>query len=651
MKDGLSFCPSFKLFFFILSLSYISILQLSDQLLEKADNLSSFISSANPAFENLSTVDKELAKVLVADGNTNLVKDLSRLIYDYEPLPIEDFLTNKIVGHTATSLFPRWRAELIGRVFAPGSKVNEIILSGSTGGGKTHVALLCLFYNTYKILAFKEPQLMFGVAPSATLASLMISIDLDKAQKALLRPYVALLKASNIFVEVKKEGDLADRSYFQSNKIPFLDRGGIYFPKNNLTFCGSNEGHTISMNLVSALLDEAEFRRSANAQEEAMSLYLTIKERLENRFMDCDNRLLALVSSAKSSEGVIPKYIEDIGDSEKTIVFSFAVWDVRSFDAYDKGHFWVLKGNRMIPSRMLSKVECAKHEKGEFNLPKNCKMIKVPELHRDAFTRDVDRALRNTAGEVSISDLFVFSSYYPWENYSRNLCPEVYLTADYEMEDVRLIDQLPSELFVSYGSEKLLKRAPNVERYAHLDLAEVGEAGVAICHKELGEDNTVLYVLDLVAKVTSPTRIDLESIMNLFIDLKEQVGVTFKVISADQYQSSYILQQFKKKLVAFEVKRLSVDRTMEPYYSVSSLVSKAAIVVGHSPTLHEQVKDLRENQAGKQYYTKRKDLSDAFCGAVFNALSDTRSLPTVSFCFEEGIKKSEVDMSKFEELN
>lgn len=604
------------------------------------------------SLQNFTEDEKNLIKEILL-SNPESLRDVQSIIYDRPVLTIDEFLSPQSLGMTAQTLFPTWKRALSSEVFGPHSQINEVIFAGATGCGKTTAALLSIMYNLYRVQCFKYPQLMFGVGVNTVLATLMISIDLQKAKLALLDPFINLLEASTLFKKVKFQDEFSD--YGPTDPIPFCAKDVVYFPKNMIAYSGSTEGHTISMSTINAILDEAEFRRNADAAGAAMHLYLTIKERLENRFMDIPWRMLCMCSSAKSNEGVIPNYIQKIPPTSKTTkVYSYAVWEVRQFDVYDRGYFYVLKGNRIVPSRILSEDEKKKYESNEFQMPRNCKMIKVPEAHRESFERDVNRALKNTAGETSIDDLYIFSSYKPFDEYCPELCSELYLKSDITAE-MSLIDQLPEEFFKVFDDKnKFLKRAPNEVRFVHIDLAEVTEASVCISHKELGDDDNILVVIDFALKITSPTRIDLDKVEDLLISLKDDYNVKFKIISADQFQSAHMLQTLTKKNIADEVRRLSVDRTLEPYYRVATQVNNNMVRIGHCPTLTEQAKAIKELN-GKLNTRLRKDMLDAFTGSVYNAVSDVKSQPMYSFDYEgTRVVKSDAELKKkketFEEI-
>lgn len=160
------------------------------------------------------------------------------------------------------------------------------------------------------------------------------------------------------------------------------------------------------------------------------------------------------------------------------------------------------------------------------------------------------------------------------------------------------------------------------------DLADTGEAGISMCHKELSTDGQIKYVFDFVGRIISPNRISLEMINDFIIDLRNEAEVTFAVLSADQYQSVAMLQKMEVRNMAKKVKRLSVDMTCEAYNTAANAVHEGSVVTGTCRRLKQQL--------GKVYIEKnkpfaenddRKDMADSFVGSLYNAITYAIDMP------------------------
>ena len=165
------------------------------------------------------------------------------------------------------------------------------------------------------------------------------------------------------------------------------------------------------------------------------------------------------------------------------------------------------------------------------------------------------------------------------------------------------------------------------------DLATTGEAAVCAIHKERDENNRTLLVVDFLIKIISPDRISYESVQNFLLDLKRVLNMNIETLSADQYQSTSILQLLEKHKIARTVKRISVDTTLEAYSIFSSIISDKSIRIGAMHDLRNQLNNVyfdyeANTKRGKpRVHLGRKDLSDGLVGACYNAITKVDDIP------------------------
>ena len=101
---------------------------------------------------------------------------ITDLLYWQTPPTIKEFLTKKYIGTLEYMLYPKWKNVLINEIFNRGSVANEVVLGGSTGSGKTTIALICQMFNLLKVLSYHTPQTIFGVPDTSVLSIVFISI-------------------------------------------------------------------------------------------------------------------------------------------------------------------------------------------------------------------------------------------------------------------------------------------------------------------------------------------------------------------------------------------------------------------------------------------------------------------------------------------
>ena len=593
------------------------------------NDLYSQMESTNIRFQDLPERQKRLALAIMMSGRGDMIPEMHSAVYWRKIPKIDDFLSYEYIPSVShfydKSKGSPWRSDLI-KVFSPSNSILEWVLTGAIGTAKTSNALLAHFYNLYRINSLRNPQHTMGSDPGKSINLQLITIDLDKAKSLLFKmstflsgcPYyeevghIKELKGFNV-----REGEYID-------KIPFwVGTRSIEFPNRIRVLTGSQASHALGDDLFGGMLDEAEFRGSV---EQAMNLYSQILERIRSRFLSARLTLMTLVSSIQHETGIVAEHIKSaqVSSDSRVFVSQYPIWEVKSPLILKRGSFFVLRGNRRTPSRMLMDSEGVRARKGELTIPSGCKLIEIPNVYKKDFQRNVEQSMMDLAGEATVRDEKPFDELDHCEDPS--LCPIFVIEAPLEGREP-LLDQLPSMLLTKYPNGTRLTRYPDVLRYMHWDLADTGEAGVAMVHKEFSRDlNKPIFVLDFGAKIISPNRISFENVEKFGQALVDDLGINIHKLSADQYQSVSFLQKMELELVAREVERYSVDRTTIPYNVFSNIVSENSFRCGPMGELKVQLDNVYFHK-GKPYSQIRKDIADAACGAVNHAAENINDIP------------------------
>ena len=477
----------------------------------------------------------------------------------------------------------------------------------------------------------------------------LFSLTLEKVEMASMGPFMSQLEICPVFEKVKGPEQFPEVE--RTGKIPYYyvpnqSNRYVRFPNRVTVFSGSTITHVLSNNIVGAVLDESEFR--IRGVEEALDVYTNLKERIRSRFLGSRFIHLNLVSSARHTTGVIAQYTKGIPkDDPHTKIYAFPIWEVKYFNAYNQGHFYVLRGTKMSPSRVLDEIDCQMYEAGTFNIPQNCEIIKVPETYRRDFTNRTEEALRNLAGVQTLEGVLLFEDTTRIEQ--KFLLPEFNVSAKMG-SSASLLDQFPKDLFAGEGPDLRFARYPAASRYIHADLAEVSEAGLACVHKELSKSGKIIFVCDFVCWITSPDRIYLDAIANLIIDLAEKAKVGIHTFSTDQYQSSHTRQVVETARVARNVEHISTVKTNVPYQMLSEVVDDNSFVCGYAPKLMGQLEGVQLDEEDKPYSLNRTDMSDGICGAVYTARMNTKDVPGYIYGGETGAVYQQIDLSDWEEV-
>lgn len=424
------------------------------------------ISESNAMFENLNRSTRLAALWLLNNGYEDMLNDLWRAFYIRKPPTIQEFLTPQVMGPSVETLYPKWY-DVMEEVFEPGSKVWEVILTGSIGSGKSTCARYSNLYKMVQVLCLRNPQLMMEKSPETILIMSLMTLTLDKAETALMKPYKNLLTLSPWFHEVKKVEEFNEVE--RTGLIPYIDKGSVTFPRQIMLTLGSQISHAVSYDTFAATLDEAELRPGDTVK--ALDLYTELRLRIKNRFLGSRFNFLTLVSSAKSSTGVISTYRKSFTEDDPTRkIYGFPIWEVKSRNAYQNGYFYVMRGTRRHPSMVLSPTDQERYEALLFEVPEGCEILKVPKDYYSEFVASIDKALRDVAGMGDVVDMKPFPA--TSHMIDTELPREIHFQAKLG-DTLPLHLQLPDKLFIDTPTGKRLARYPNAWRYCFTGDTEV----------------------------------------------------------------------------------------------------------------------------------------------------------------------------------
>ena len=157
----------------------------------------------------------------------------------------------------------------------------------------------------------------------------------------------------------------------------------------------------------------------------------------------------------------------------------------------------------------------------------------------------------------------------------------------------------------------------------HLDLAYSGDrATLALSHVE-GEAEDRVFFCDLIKywEAELNKEIDLESIEQEIIFLRQR-GFNIIDVSYDNASlSKYLIQRLEK--AGFNTTYITVDRNIAPYMSLKDLIYSDKVRTYYEPILIDELLCLSVINGNKIEHTTEgvgKDLSDAFCGSIYNLL-------------------------------
>ena len=201
-------------------------------------------------------------------------------------------------------------------------------------------------------------------------------------------------------------------------------------------------------------------------------------------------------------------------------------------------------------------------------------------------------------------------------------------------EDIKLLNLLPPELFKldPFDNKIKLARYPNAPRYVHCDFSTAGDqcdTGLCMLHKEwklneITKQKEIIYVVDFIIYITAKNKVDLDAIKNFFMELVTERSVIINSISADQYQSAVILNDWEKSKKFKNVQKISVDIKPDAYTSAASLVESGKVKIGKCDKLKKELECLiiKDNKIKRGNNNVLKDGADALAGSLYTAQLD-----------------------------
>ena len=194
-------------------------------------------------------------------------------------IPIEEWIDSTYyAGPDALSIYPYWKRHII-NIFNSPVKINEVILTGGLGTGKTTIANIILLRKLYELSCYSNIPALFNLMASSKIMMAYFNLNLGQA---LLTGYGQLKEM------------IDNCPYFQDN-FPRNNKkdSEIVWPQANMMVrFASGTQHTIGTNLISSILDEANFfsktekitEASMQVQDKAKEIYTATRNRRKITF-------------------------------------------------------------------------------------------------------------------------------------------------------------------------------------------------------------------------------------------------------------------------------------------------------------------------------------------------------------------------------
>lgn len=554
-----------------------------------------------------------------------------------EIVPIEEWINSEYYcGADVKKLYPFWK-DLICDIFRDGKQnYNQIVLTGGLGTGKSTCGLYIVLRKLYELSCYKNVAGLFGLMSNTMTAFLYFSLTKYQAERSGFAQLRLIIDGVPYFKEL-----------FQRNKYR---NSTLDFPENIRVFYGSSTADMIGMNVISAIIDEANFFGDSSGSEVDLGtveeLYNSVLSRTSSRFTSNGvNNSLNLVISSSTFKTSLTSKLYDKSLTDPSIRYARArLWDIKPQGTYKNEYFYVFAGNDKFDPFIINDTVDLCTKLGisldpSLSLPEAISKLsqeyrllidEVPIDFRNIYENNIIQGLQDFSGMSVSSTGKLFSSRSTFESCIDESIKPLFTKSEFTVETN---NDEPYNCIQYYlnGVDFPHKECP---RYMHIDIGVANDAyGIACCYKYGSKiiDGVEVpeYFYDFSLRIVPPAppkRVSIDRCHQFILYMRDVLGLKIGLISFDQFQSEASRQFLSEH--GFNVKYQSVDKTDTAYlYFVDCLYKRC---VHFSKEFAEDIKKelfdlIWYRQKGKVDHpsdTKHggmKDRMDAVVGALYNA--------------------------------
>ena len=572
-------------------------------------------------------------------GLTPLYQQLSSAHYEGQVASASEFyFGNEYLGRAGSSLFPTWRKDLID---LDRHQYNEVIITGSIGGGKTVYCNFGLVREFYLLCMLKDPQKTFGLMPDTELVFVCFNRDKKLARDVTFKGVKSLIETSPFF-----------------QKLPLkIGRSELEHKTKNIRIISASvrSSDALGRNIFGGLIDETDFLQGSALMGDGLSipgqksfaerLHESILSRMKSRYvrLGAVPGKLFMSSSARHKSSFTNKRISACKNMASVFVRDYALYEAQPAERFKSTRFHVLVGNERIKHRILKDEEYdAYSEEDIIDLKeKGCRFLHVPDDFRSDFESNIEKSVQDIGGVVtpSMSRYIQLSErihhaidptlFHPLETLSWKTDERPKVKWD------KLVRRKRIRLGVGRYEEVIEPiRHPNAPRHVHIDLSRgaTDQAGLCIAHTvdvidverrtQIGQsfkETVPVIEVDLMLQIFPPRdgEIDFGAIRGLVYDFMEH-GYSITHASLDSWQSSDSIQQFRRQGLKAEI--VSTWKTTEPYDVLKTCIYEGRISYYNYPVIIEELEQLEKNEVNQKIdhpVGGSKDVADALAGVAY----------------------------------
>jgi hypothetical protein len=484
------------------------------------------------------------------------------------PVTIDTFLEDPDYLGGRVTVWPALRDDLRALnpdVLTGAPPVQEALLGGATGTGKSTLAIITTLYQLYLLTCFHNPRALYGLMPQTRIVFPLQSANAELTDRVLYQPLCDLFEA-----------------------MPFAQRHLVWnvHRRTALELAGGLVVAPVTSRLTTLLgqaipgcvLDEVNFlevverstrvagpRGLGGTYDQAAELHRELTNRRASRFGGGPLSIGVLIfsSSVNYGDDFLDRRIRTVRAlaPPTVLIRQHRRYDVRPADRAARTRFRFMVGDLRHARRILAPDEPA---------PEGARIELVPEVYRAQFESDPAGAQRAVIG-LATGRISPFLADPDWvaQALAHGRAFDL-VNAAHPAEVVLARDGWLAWQPGAFGPAE-------ADRYVHVDLSlRRDRCGVAVVRlvdphsaagrwiSPSGERRPMLVLEAAAALQPSPhAELQLGDLRDWILQLPQRLDVQITALSLDGYQSADFKQIVHSAGIA--TRELSVDRTAEPY--------------------------------------------------------------------------------------
>ena len=496
---------------------------------------------------------------------------------------------------------------------------SEVILQLGKGSGKDYTSTIACAYIVYLLLCLKDPAKYYGKPPGDAIDIINIAINAEQAKRVFFKGFNQRIERS---------------PWFAGRYNPKV--ASIEFDKEITVHSGHSQRESWEgYNVLVVILDEIsgfdlDSTSGSEQAKTASAIYKMYRASVNSRFPDFGKVILLSFPRFKN-DYIQQKYNQAVAEKEVVIRRNKFKVDPELPDGTDGNEFEIEWEEDHIHAYSVPKMFALKRPTWDINPTRS-----IEDFTIDFYTDPLDALSRFACMPPDAVDAFF-----------RN------------REKIEKAFSNPTKGVQQYGAfDDDFKPNPDKLYYIHVDLAQKHDhCAVALAHVEkfvsmkFGDKQTETapqIVVDAI-RYWTPTQskaVDFTEVKDYIISLKQR-GFNIKMTTFDRWNSFDMMEQLKAYGMNCEV--LSVAK--KHYEDMALTLNEERIYGPHIQLLIEELLQLRIVKDKVDHPRKgSKDLADAVCGAIYNAIALTPrdlnqavEIYTYSGVFEEELDKLRVE--------